>query len=229
MSPFWRRTTTAAGDPWLALTAAFGGGLAWAVGMGPAGFLVGAGMYAAGAVVGALTRGGKDEPETGPALPQLRRNTEQARLVDAMRAYVDDLRKLREGPKPDAVVDPSIEALVATENAYGTAVRVAAAIDGLDVALSRSAATQAPGREVRSAIVRMADRRTALLAKLHETVDEVAEVYTKLLEMTATVQALDVGAGATDEVERVSLSLDSLRTSLAELEAQARPSQEPQS
>ena len=68
----------------------------------------------------------------------------------------------------------------------------------------------------------MADRRQALLEKLRGTVDEVAEVYTKLLETTATISSLDVGEGATEEVEKVNASLDSLRTILAELETQSK-------
>ena len=154
-------------------------------------------------------------------LPELHRGTEQAKLVELLDRYINDLRNLRSGPKPDAVVDPSIEALVATENAYPNAVRVAAAVDGLDVALSR-AGGPSENQEVRAAVQRMSDRRKALLGKLQLTVDEVAEVYTKLLEMSAAVSSMDLTIGATKDVEQVNASLDSLRTSLAELETQAR-------
>jgi hypothetical protein len=223
---FWNRVGSSATDPWLGLTSVFVGGAAWAAGvvaLGPAAAVAG-GMYAVGALVGGLMKDKDDEAAKEPPLPQLHRGTEQAQLVDNLTKYVADLRALREGPKPDAVVDPSIEALVATENAFGTAVRVAAAVDGLDVALARSGAATG-NQQVREAVQRMADRRGALLGKLRGTVDEVAEVYTKLLEMSATVSSLDVGVGATDEVEKVNNSLDSLRSSLAELEAQAqRPS-----
>lgn len=183
---------------------------------------VAAGAYAVGALVGGLLnrKDDDDEPKEAP-LPQLHKGTEQAQLVATLDKYVQDLRALRAGPKPDSVVDPSIEALVATENAYPAAVRVAAAIDGLDVALSRSAAPTG-NQQVREAVQRMADRRQALLEKLRGTVDEVAEVYTKLLETTATISSLDVGEGATEEVEKVNASLDSLRTILAELETQSK-------
>ena len=183
---------------------------------------VAAGAYAVGALVGGLLNRKDDDDEVKePPLPQLHKGTEQAQLVATLDKYVQDLRALRAGPKPDSVVDPSIEALVATENAYPAAVRVAAAIDGLDVALSRSAAPTG-NQQVREAVQRMADRRQALLEKLRGTVDEVAEVYTKLLETTATISSLDVGEGATEEVEKVNASLDSLRTILAELETQSK-------
>ena len=68
----------------------------------------------------------------------------------------------------------------------------------------------------------MAARRQGLLDRLRGMVDEVAEVYTELLELSAAVSSLDVGSGAGDEVAKVSASLDSLRSTLAELEAQAR-------
>lgn len=221
---FAKRVGSSATDPWLGLTSAFIGGAAWAAGavaLGPAaGVAVGA--YAIGALVGGLIkRKDDDESVNEQALPQLHKGTEQAQLVATLDKYVTDLRMLRAGPMPDAVVDPSIEALVATENAYPAAVRVAAAVDGLDVALSRSA-TPTGNQQVREAVQRMADRRMALLNKLRGTVDEVAEVYTKLLETSATVSALDVGAGATEEVEKVNTSLDSLRNILAELEVQSK-------
>jgi hypothetical protein len=225
MSRFSTAAARSARDPWLALTSVFGGGVAWAVGLGPVGIAVAAGMFVAGTVVGGLMRGDDDEAAADLPLPDITKGTEQATLVANLSSYVSNLQTMRNQPKPDAVVDPTIEALVAAQNAYGTAVRVAAAVDGLDDALRRSAPAGLPGggrAEVSDAIRRMAERRQALLAKLHGTVDEVAEVYTKLLEMSATVQALDVGAGATDEVEKVNASLDTLRTSLADLEDQAR-------
>ena len=177
------------------------------------------GAYAVGALVGGLLK--KEDESKEPKLPELHRGTEQRRLVDNLERYIADLRSLRQGPKPDAVVDPSIEALVATEAAYPHAVRVAAAIDGLDVALAR-AGGPSENQEVRASLQRMLERRKALLGKLQGTVDEVAEVYTKLLEMSAAVSSMDLTIGETQDVERVNESLDSLRTTLAELETQAR-------
>jgi len=182
---------------------------------------IAAGAYAVGAIVGGLLKGKDEEESEKEQLPELHRGTEQAKLVENLDRFINDLRRLRTGPKPDAVVDPSIEALVATEAAYPNAVRVAAAIDGLDVALSR-AGGPSNNQEVRASVQRMADRRVALLEKLQLTVDEVAEVYTKLLEMSAAVSSMDLTIGATKDVETVNASLDSLRTSLADLETQAR-------
>jgi len=198
------------------------GGVAWAVGTAAApAVAIAAGAYGIGAVVGGLfNRDDEDRPRE-LALPEIRKGTEQAQLVDLLDRYIRDLRTLRSGPKPDAVVDPSIEALVAAESGYGTAVRVAAAVDGLDTALTRSTSTPSNSTEVREAVQRMANRRAALLEKLRGMVDEVAEVYTKLLEMSAAVSSLDVTMGATEDVEKVNSSLDSLRHTLADLETQA--------
>ncbi len=218
---FWNRIGSSATDPWLVLAAAFGGGVAWAVSVPVAGAAaVGAGMYAVGALVGGMLKD-KEEDAGEPKLPKLHEGTAQAQMVDSLARYINDLRTLREGPKPESLVDPSIEALVAADNAYGTAVRVAAAVDGLDVALARSGGPAGP-QQVREAVTRMAARRQGLLDRLRGMVDEVAEVYTELLELSAAVSSLDVGSGAGDEVAKVSASLDSLRSTLAELEAQAR-------
>ena len=120
-------------------------------------------------------------------------------------------------------MDQAITALVAAQGAEETAVKVAAAVDGLDDALRQT--RRPPGQELRggalAATQRMAERRDALLTKLQHSVDGVAEVYTRLLEMRATVAALDVGDGA-DEVTAVNQSLDALRGSLAELEDERR-------
>jgi len=205
----------------LGLTAAFIGGVAWAAGVVAAGPAVGVaiGAYGVGALVGGLLAK-DDRNSSAEELPSLRPGTEQAALVENLGRYVQDLRSFRESHQPDAVVDPAIEALVATEHASATAVRVAAAVDGLDVALSRSGGPSGSG-DVREAVRRMQARRAALLDQLRGTVDEVAEVYTKLLEMSAAVSSLDVDAGATEEVAKVNDSLDTLRQSLTELEAQA--------
>lgn len=218
------RLAAQATDPWLALVAALGGGLAWAVRIPePVAVLIGVAMWVVGLLVGVL-RGREDDgslPEPKEPRIELVRGTEQAGLVETLTAYVADLRRLRESPLPTGVVDPAIAALVAAEGAQRTARRVAAAVDGLDTALARSSrgphVSSAAG--VRDAVTRMQDRRASLLARLHGTVDGVAEVYTKLLETSATVSALDVGDGALTEIDSVNTSLDSLRTSLAELEA----------
>lgn len=222
---FGGRLARAAGDPWLGLVSALGGGLAWATAVpGALPVVIGAGMFGVGAVVGALVR---DEDDGVPSYDddpevtvELRRGTEQAALVETLAAYVADLRELRSTTLPPSVVDPAIQGLVAAEGAQRTALRVAAAVDGLDTALQRS--HRGPGQGVREAVARMAARRQGLLDRLRGTVDGVAEVYTRLLEMSATVSSLDVGDQALGEVEAVSASLDSLRTSLVALESERR-------
>jgi hypothetical protein len=184
---------------------------------------IGVAMLGVGAVVAALRD--KDEAWDEERFEEigLRPGTVQAGMVQALRGYVTDLEDLRETQLPDSVLDQAITALVAAQGAEQTAVRVAAAVDGLDDALQRS--RRPPGQEPRggalAAVQRMAERRHALLTKLQHSVDGVAEVYTKLLEMRASVAALDVGDGH-DELASVSASLDALRGSLAELEQERR-------
>ena len=234
---FGRLVLRAGKDPALVVSSGVGGGLGWAVlagtsvAAGPAvgiGLGVAAAMWGVGAVVGALRGDGQEsweDPAPEPGDVRLRPGTPQAEMVAALRGYVRDLRELRESPLPDAVLDQAIGALVAAEGAEDTAVQVALAVDGLDDALRRS--RRPPGQEPRggalAAVQRMAERRHALLTKLQHGVDGVAEVYTELLELRASVAALDVGApGGEDELAQVSDSLDQLRGSLAELEQERR-------
>ncbi len=209
------RVGSAGSDPWLALVSALGGGMAWAAIPGnPVGIAiaVGAGMFGAGVAVGALRAGEDDAPYAVEDEPEvtvkLVPGTEQAEVVDTLTQWVKDLRALREGPLAAPMRDPAIDALVAAEGATRTARRVAAAIDGLDTALARSNASGPRG--VRDAVERMSVRRANLLAVLHSTADGVAEVYTKLLETSATVESPHA-------------SLDALRSSLADLERADSP------
>ncbi len=222
---YWKRLASSGTDPWLGLVSVVGGGLAWAISV-PNGLpvAIAAGMWGIGAAVGAALNREDESPyaleeEKQPKIP-LRSGTEQAKAVEALAAYVKDLRTLRGSGLPEGVVDSAIAALVAAEGAQLTARRVAAAIDGLDTALERSRG--GPGQGVREAVVRMGQRRQALMGTLHATVDGVAEVYTKLLETSATVSSLDVGDDALTEVASVNASLDALRSSLAELESADR-------
>jgi hypothetical protein len=224
------RAARAMADPWVLLASGLGGGLAWAAGIVPAvaaggiglGMVVAAGAAAAG--VAALTE--RDEAEE-PEL-QLMPGTVQARLVDTLKGYLGDLATLRASRLPDTITDSAIEALVATGGAHISAMRTAVAVDRLDAALARSQAVASqsgpagapPG--VRESIGRMGERRDALLGRLDAAVAEVAEVYTKLLELSATVDApLDAEGAQVSEVETVNASLDALRASFAELERDA--------
>ncbi len=234
---FAEQVARAAKDPWLLVTSGVGGGIGWAglsvlfdSGAAAAGVGVGiaAGMWGAGAVAGALTHS-DDEPERWDEEDVeeigLRPGTAQARMVATIHDYVTDLEDLRSSPLADSVLDQAITALVAAQGAERTAIRVAAAVDGLDDALRRT--RRPPGQEPRggalAAVQRMSQRRDALLSKLHASADQVAEVYTKLLEMRAGLAALEVsGSDGTDEVAAVNGSLDALRGALAELEQERR-------
>jgi len=224
------RAARAMADPWLLLASAFTGGLAWAAGVVPAvaaggiglGMVVVGGAAAAG--VAALTN--RDEPEE-PGL-ELMPGTVQARLVDTLEGYLGDLATLRASRLPDTITDSAIEALVATGGAHISATRTAVAVDRLDAALARGQAVASQSGPsgapsgVTESIRRMGARRDALLGRLDAAVAEVAEVYTKLLELSATLDApLDSEGAQVSEVETVNASLDALRNSFAELERDA--------
>lgn len=225
-----RRAAQGVRDPWVLLLAALGGGGAWALDIPAAGAAgVTAAMLAAGAVTAVFTAPDAMDQEAPAPDPRLRAGTEQADLVRTLEAYIGDLRGLRESRLPAAVTDPAIEALVAAGGARDVAVRVAAAVDGLDDAVERAAKVHTrwagrggTGSQVGAAVERMRERRTALLGKLDRAVGEVAEVYTKLLELSATADTVALAQGGVGEVEDVNRSLDSLRGALAELEADAR-------
>jgi len=72
---------------------------------------------------------------------------------------------------------------------------VARAIDSLDVAINRAdnvARQMTRAAEVRAAAERMRQRRTDLLTRLTDAVDEVGEVYTKLVELSITAELVGV-------------------------------------
>jgi hypothetical protein len=220
-----RNALRAVREPWLLLGSVLGGGAAWAVGIpatGSAG--VTALMLAVGAGVGIFRT---PEPEADDAATdeiRLRPGTPQAGLVAALAGYVADLTALREGRLPEPLVDSAIEALTAARSAYGTARRTAAAVDALDDAVARSqTARRRLGRNVGSiaeAEGRMMRRRQELTAKLETGVAGVAEVYTKLLELSASLGSMGIAGG--DELGDVSASLDSLRGAFDELEADTK-------
>lgn len=211
-------------EPWLLLVSAFGGGSAWAIGVPPAGAAAVTGlMLATGAGIGALrpAEPSSDWDDDPAAAVRLHPNTPQAALVDALDGYVSDLTRLRSGALPGPLVDSAIEALVAARSAYGVARRTAAAIDSLDDALARSQAarrrlaTDVGG--IAEAEGRMRGRRQELVDKLNAGVAGVAEVYTQLLELSASMGAMDLTGD--DELGEISSSLDSLRGAFDELEA----------
>jgi hypothetical protein len=221
------RAARAMADPWVLLASGFAGGLAWAANIVPAVAAGGIGLgmvVVAGAAAAALTeRDESDEPAT-----ELMPGTVQAQLVDTLAGYLSDLATLRASRLPDTVMDSAIEALVATGGAHFSALRTAVAVDRLDAALARGHAVASQSgpsgapQGVTESIGRMTARRDALLRRLDAAVAEVAEVYTKLVELSATVDSpLDSEGAQVSEVETVNASLDALRDSFAELERDA--------
>jgi uncharacterized coiled-coil DUF342 family protein len=75
--------------------------------------------------------------------------------------------------------------------------------------------------DVRASIQRMQQRRSDLLAKLATAVDEVGEVYTKLLELSTTAEIIDVPTDDISAAAQLNDSLDAIRAAFAELENEA--------
>jgi len=75
--------------------------------------------------------------------------------------------------------------------------------------------------EVRGSVQRMMQRRHDLLVKLTAAVDEVGEVYAKLLELSTTANLVGVETDGVSDAAQVNDSLDAIRGVFAELEADA--------
>lgn len=210
----------AAGDQWLLLGSGVIGGVGWAVGTpAAAAGLVAVVCLGVGAVAKVLT--GDVEPREKKPLAGPGRDTQAGELMQDLDYYLAELTALREAKTPDIVTDATVEALVAAQDARDNAAKAASAIQALDNALHRSQAahTRAGGRAegVAQAEARMRQRREQLLGTLNTAVMEIAEVYTKLLELSATA-GIDSHGDADGSVAQVNDSLDSLRTALGELE-----------
>ena len=98
---------------------------------------------------------------------------------------------------------------------------MARAIDSVDDAIARADAvasrmTRAAGAQ--AAAERMRQRRTNLLSRLTDAVDEVGETYTKLVELSLTADLVGVPTDVAGGTAAVGASLDAVRTVFAELE-----------
>src|SRR6185312_948468 len=195
-----RRAAQTLRDPWGWLVAVIGGGAAWAVGLPVVGAgAIGVGMLAAATAVGAVV--GSDDADE----PELRPGTRQRQLVTTLDGYLDDLRALGRD-RPDGLAAGRVdEAVAAASSARGVALRVAGAVSG--------------------SLARMSRRRDELLAKLSGAVDGVGELYTKLLELSATTGTEPVDA-VTDPVGELNTSLDAIRQAFAELDDDAGQARE---
>lgn len=221
---FVSRAARALRDPWSLVVAGIGAGSAWAIGL-PVGAvgLVGAGMLGVAAVVGGAVKGDGGE-SAEPEVPPLRPGTVQAQLVATLRGYRSDLEQLQSTQLAPAVGVSAHQAVEAARTADSVANRVARAVDAVDEAVGRAegVARQMPrSGEVRASVQRMMERRHDLLTKLTNAVDEVGEVYAKLLELSTTANLVGVDTDGVTEAAQVNDSLDAIRGVFAELEADA--------
>lgn len=210
------RALEAVRDPWVLLLAALGTGVAWAVGIHLLlAVVVGVAMVATGTTLMAVIGSGGEQGSL-----RLAARTPQRDQLRALDEYVERLRELRSSPLAEDITSTVIEALSAAESSRESAVRKVAAIDALDsaleLALPRASSRAAAPAGVSSSVTRMAQRRTEMLERLSVAVDQVAEVYAKILELATSVDSTHLGGY--DPVAEVSASLDNLRGAMAALE-----------
>jgi hypothetical protein len=212
---------TAVTSPAVLLACLLGGGVARAAGAGAVpSALVAIAMLVA-ATAGAVGAGGRPgRAGRFGSHSVLRGGTEQAALVAAFDGSVRDLQSLRASARlPDLLTGPAVEALVAARGARAVAVRVAEAVDALDVALDRAftlGERVAPTPTSAAVLARMYDRRQRLLTALLDGLAQVQDVHAELLELSATSGVSAVGDVAL-EVREVGDRLEVLRRSFAEL------------
>ena len=222
---FLARAGRALRDPWSLVAAGIGAGSAWAIGL-PVGAvgLVGAGMLGVAAAVGGAVRADSAPAPGEPPAPPLRRGTVQAGLVATLHGYRTDLEQLQRSRLEPAVAMSAREAVDAAQSAETVANRVARAVDAVDDAVARAQGVerQLPrSGEVRASVQRMTQRRGDLLTKLSDAVEEVGEVYAKLLELSTTADLVGVQTDGVSDAARVNDSLDAIRGVFAELETDA--------
>jgi hypothetical protein len=213
------RAVASARNPWAWLLSVFGSGMAWAFGASLA-LAVATGVVMIGTAisVGALTRWRGEAPE------QLRPGTRQQELVVLLDGHVRSLRALQTASLPDVVQSKTETALAAADAARPSVLQMAAAVDALDDAISAAREVSGQGdhavESIKKTIVRLSARRATLFEKLTAAVDEVAEVYAGLLEVSATARTMGVSVDDT-EVGAVNDAVTLLQMTFAELEADA--------
>ncbi len=221
-----RRAAQSLRDPWSLLTAAVGAGAAWALALPAVGVgAVGVGMLGVAAVV-AASRSGSPAPAERPE-PVLRTGTPQFALVGVLESYLADLTRLQAAAPAPVLASQATDAVEAARAARTVAFGVAASVDALDGALDQAgqvARQMTAVHKIAGPVERMLIRRTELLGKLTSAVDGVGELYTKLLELSATPEftgdaAIEHGP---DPVAEVNQSLDAIRDAFAELDTAAR-------
>jgi nucleoid-associated protein YgaU len=177
-------------------------------------------MLGVATVVGDRVRGDPHDPDA----QLLRAGTPQAILVLTLQGYRADLERLQHAPPAAAVAGTAVQAGAAARGAETVANRVAVAVDTIDDALTRAdrvARQMTHTAQVQASIHRMQRRRSDLLAKLATAVDEVGEVYTKLLELSTTAELIDVPTDDVSAAAQLNDSLDAIRAAFDELETEA--------
>lgn len=215
-------------DPWSLVVAGVGAGAAWAIGLpvGAAG-VVGAGMFGVATVVGVVRGRTNDLESSEPAPKPLRAGTVQANLVNTVHDYRVSLELLQQARPVQAVAVAAVQATEAARTAETVANRVARALDAIDDAVTRAdriARQMAGPTQVQESIQRMKQQRRDLLTGLTTVVDEIGEIYTKLLELsttttTTTTNLLGMHTDEISEATQVSQSLDVIRGVFADLDA----------
>ena len=203
--------------------AGVGAGSAWAIGLpvGAAG-VVGGGMFCIATVVG-VVRGRTNDLESSELAPRpLRAGTVQANLVNTVHDYRVSLELLQQPRPVQAVAAAGVQAAEAARTAETVANRVARALDAIDDAVTRAdriARQMAGPAQVQESVQRMKQHRRDLLTGLTTAVDEIGEVYTKLLELSTTTDLLGMHTDEFTEATQVSRSLDVIRGVFADLDA----------
>jgi hypothetical protein len=142
-------------------------------------------MFCIATVVG-VVRGRTNDLESSELAPRpLRAGTVQANLVNTVHDYRVSLELLQQARPVQAVAAAGVQAAEAARTAETVANRVARVIDAIDDAVTRAdrvARQMAGPTQVQESVQRMKQQRRDLLTGLTTAVDEIGEIYTKLLE-----------------------------------------------
>jgi hypothetical protein len=179
-------------------------------------------MFCIATVVG-VVRGRTNDLESSELAPRpLRAGTVQANLVNTVHDYRVSLELLQHARPVQAVAAAGVQAAEAARTAETVANRVARVIDAIDDAVTRAdrvARQMAGPTQVQESVQRMKQQRRDLLTGLTTAVDEIGEIYTKLLELSTTTDLLGMHTDEFSEATQVSRSLDVIRGVFADLDA----------
>jgi hypothetical protein len=180
-------------------------------------------MLGVATIVGVVRGRTNDLESSEPAPKPLRAGTVQANLVNALHDYRVSLELLQQTRPTPAVAVTAVPALEAARTAETVANRLARALDAIDDAVARAdniARQMTRSTQVQESVQRMKQQRRDLLTGLTRAVDEIGEVYAKLLELsTTTTDLLGTRTDEISEVIQVSQSLDVILGAFADLDA----------